>query len=375
VIQVSNSTREKDALTGIRERFANLGTVKTTVITTIAVAVLVGGAIRLLFPDTRAGTFVAAFDVGFAESTLRIAVPLVFAGIGGIFAEKSGVINIGLEGLLIISAFTAVAVTHLLSGGSNASQSTLWIGLFGGVLASTLLAIVFAIIVIEFKADQIIAGIAVWLVGLGLGPFLSIVIWGSVNSSSITTMDTVTIPGLAAIPILGPILFDASPIVLLMLATIVLAWYALNHTSFGRWIEASGENPSSLDTAGVDVHRVRYVGVILSGVLSGLGGAGLVVGRAGRFIGSGQTMINGDGFIAITTYLFGNYNPIGTAGAGLLFAGLEALQIRLQQIPFIPAPTELIRLVPYVSVIIVLAFVGYTRMPSAAGEHYESGEE
>ncbi|MEF8826464.1 MAG: ABC transporter permease, partial [Halapricum sp.] len=139
--------------------------------------------------------------------------------------------------------------------------------------------------------------------------------------------------------------------------------------------EASGENPSSLDTAGVDVHRVRYIGVTLSGVLSGIGGAGLAVGRVGRFIGSGQTMIAGDGWIAITTYLFGNYNPIGTAAAGLLFASLDALQIRLQQIPFVPAPTELIRLVPYVAVIIVLAFVGYTRMPSQAGEHYEPGEE
>jgi simple sugar transport system permease protein len=162
---------------------------------------------------------------------------------------------------------------------------------------------------------------------------------------------------------------------MLMLLTVVLSWYVFRYSTFGRWIEASGENPSSLDTAGVNVHRVRYTGIIISGVLSGLGGAGLAAGRVGRFIGSGQTMINGDGFIAITTYLFGNYNPLGTAGAGFLFAGLEAVQIRLQQIPFIDVPTELIRLLPFVTVIIVLAFVGYTRIPSAVGEHYESGEE
>nr|WP_258560375.1 ABC transporter permease [Halorhabdus salina] len=328
--------------------------------------------INVLMPGTRPATVAGIFNVSFVESTLRISVPIVFAGLGGIFAEKSGVINIGLEGLLIISAFTAVAVTHLLGGDA---QSAVWIGLFAGVLASTFLALVFAVLVIEFRADQIIAGLAIWLVGLGLGPFLSIVIWGSVNSASISTLNTVTVPGLSQIPVLGPIIFDASPIVILMLVTIVVSWFVLNHTSFGRWIEASGENPSSLDTAGVNVHRVRYVGVVLSGVLSGFGGAGLVVGRAGRFIGSGQTMIAGDGFIAITTYLFGNYNPLGTAAAGILFAGLDALQIRLQQIAFIPAPSELIRLVPYVSVIIVLAFVGYTRIPSEVGEHYESGEE
>lgn len=373
---MSESTFENDSPSGIGERIANLGTVTQTVLTVLGVAFLIGAAIRLLFPETRAATVVGIFDTGFAKATLRTAVPIVFAGLGGIFAEKTGVINIGLEGLLIISAFTAVAVTHIVSGGGSASQTTVWIGFFSGVLASTLLVIVFAVIVIEFKADMIIAGLAVWLVALGLGPFLSIVVWGSVNSASVATLNSVTIPVLADnIPVLGPILFDTNPIVLLMLVTIALVWYVFRYTTFGRWIEASGENPSSLDTAGVDVHRVRYIGVTLSGVLSGIGGAGLAVGRVGRFIGSGQTMIAGDGWIAITTYLFGNYNPIGTAAAGLLFASLDALQIRLQQIPFIPAPTELIRLVPYVAVIVVLAFVGYTRMPSQAGEHYEPGEE
>jgi len=360
------------ALTRMARWAATVGRIPRLVFGSLLVAAIFGAVINLTMPGSRASTVVGIFDTSFVESTLRIAVPIVFAGLGGIFAEKSGVINIGLEGLLIISAFTAVAVTHLLGGDA---QSTVWIGLFAGVLASTLLALVFAVLVIEFKADQIIAGLAVWLVGLGLAPFLSIVIWGNVNSASIATLNTVTVPGLAEIPVVGPILFDASPIVILMLVTILVSWFVLNRTSFGRWIEASGENPSSLDTAGIDVHRVRYIGVVLSGVLSGLGGAGLVVGRTGRFIGGGQTMINGDGFIAITTYLFGNYNPIGTAAAGILFAGLEALQIRLQQIPFIPAPTELIRLVPYVAVIIVLAFVGYTRIPSEVGEHYESGEE
>jgi len=362
-------------LDSVEQQFSSLGTAKTVVLAVVIVAVVSGALIRLLFPGTRASTVVGIFDTGFVEATLRSAVPIVFAGLGGIYSEKAGVINIGLEGLLIVSAFTSVAATFLIAGGDAASQSAVWIGLLAGVLASTLLAFIFAVIVIEFKANQIIAGLAVWLVGLGLGPFLSIVLWGSVNSEGISTLNTVTVPVLADIPVLGPILFDGNPIVMLMLVTVVLSWYVFRYSTFGRWIEASGENPSSLDTAGVNVHRVRYTGIVISGVLSGLGGAGLAAGRVGRFIGSGQTMINGDGFIAITTYLFGNYNPLGTAGAGFLFAGLDAVQVRLQQIPFIDVPTELIRLLPFVMVIIVLAFVGYTRIPSAVGEHYESGEE
>ncbi|MFB6151764.1 MAG: ABC transporter permease [Haloarculaceae archaeon] len=360
---------------GVRDWVAGLSTVRTAGLAALTVLVLAAAVIQVFFPDTRAATVVGIFNANFVEAALRAAVPIVLAAIGGIFAEKTGVINIGLEGLLIISAFTSVAVTDLVAGGGTASQGTVWIGFLSGVLASTLVAFLFAVIVIEFKADQIIAGLAVWLVGLGLGPFLSIVIWGSVNSAGVATIEDLTIPVLDQIPFFGPVLFDTSPTVLIMLLTVAGAWYVFNYTTFGRWIEASGENPSALDTAGVDVHRVRYIGVTLSGVLSGIGGAGLALGRIGKFIGSGATMVDGRGWIAITAYLFGNYNPLGTFGAGFLFAGLQAVQIRLQQIPFIQVPTSLIRLVPYVTVIIVLAFVGYTRIPSAAGEHYESGEE
>ncbi|USZ68774.1 ABC transporter permease [Halorussus salilacus] len=342
----------------------------------LAVAALL--AVELLFPanpitDIAVVLATIVVDANYVSSVLRLTVPIAFAALGGIFAEKSGVINIGLEGLLIISAFTSLAAAAALGGG-DPNQTQLWLGFGIAVLVSTLFALLFAIVCIEFKADQIIAGLAVWLIALGLAPFASKVIWGQVNSPTIGTFDDWTVPLLAEIPFVGPVLFDASPMVYLLLVAVAASWYVLNRTAFGRWIEASGENPKALDTVGVDVRKVRYAGVLLSGFLSGIGGAGLAIGRVGQFIGGGTTMINGRGWIGITAYLFGNYNPVGAFGGSFLFASLDALQFRLQQVGY-NVPSDLIGIIPYVTVVVVLAFVGRTRIPSAAGEHYESGEE
>jgi simple sugar transport system permease protein len=161
--------------------------------------------------------------------------------------------------------------------------------------------------------------------------------------------------------------------VYLTILMVVASWYVLNRTHFGRWVRASGENPKALDTAGVSVSRVRYAAVLLSGVLCGLGGSALSLGL-GQFTGNGPTMVNGKGFIAIVAYLFGNYNPIGAFLSTILFAGLDAIQIALQ-LRNIGVPNQLIRITPFVMVIVVLALVGRTQLPEAAGEHYESGEE
>jgi simple sugar transport system permease protein len=188
------------------------------------------------------------------------------------------------------------------------------------------------------------------------------------------------IPASFGVPVVGPllgfvldVLLTASLSVYLMLAMVAVSWYLLYRTAFGRWVRASGENPSALDTAGVDVSRVRYAAVLLSGVFAGMGGAALSLGL-GQFTGNGPTMVNGKGFIAIVAYLFGNYNPVGAFLSTFLFAGLDALQLTLQT-RGTGVPNSLVRIVPFVTVIIVLALVGRTRIPEAAGEHYESGEE
>ncbi|MFW6004239.1 MAG: ABC transporter permease [Halodesulfurarchaeum sp.] len=347
------------------ERFRSLGIRGSVALVTVLLLVLMG-LFGVLYPESN---LAALFGILTSKSTfssaLRLSVPIAFAALGGIFAEKSGVINIGLEGLLIIAAFFGIYATDV--------TGNVWMGMGAGVLASTLLAGLFAIVCIEFKADQIIAGLAVWLIALGLAPFLSQVIYNSSNTDSVESLDTITIPVLSEIPFFGA-LFDASPIVYLMFGAVAASWYTLNRTSFGRWVIASGENPKALDTAGVSVSRVRYAAVLLSGVLSGIGGAALSL-SLGQFIGNGATMVNGKGFIAIVAYLFGNYNPIGAMLSTLLFAGLEAVQIALQVGDVFAIPESLVRTIPYITVVIVLALVGHTRLPAAAGEHYESGEE
>ncbi len=400
----------------------------------IAAGPLLLGAVVLvgqLFPETGAGELASVVDAGYAASALRLAVPIAFAALGGIFAERAGVINIGLEGLLIVGAFVGVAVAHWLTGdtgtgvgagvvlllviavlmalagaalgllGDSRSEiavrggggvlataalagltvtftgptlAATWIAFYVAVLVSAAFSLLFAVVTIEYRADQVIAGLAVWLIALGAAPFASNVIWGSVNSPGVDTLGTWTVPVLSDLPAVGSVLFDAEPPVYFVLLATPLCWYVLTQTSFGYWVRASGENPKALDTAGIDVRRTRYAAVLISGVFSGIGGAGLSLGRVGSFVGSGTTMVDGRGWIGITAMLFGNYNPFGAFGASLLFAALDALQFRLQQLD-VAVPDSLIQTVPYVTVIVVLALVGRTRTPDAAGEHYESDED
>ncbi|WP_345782754.1 ABC transporter permease [Halobaculum litoreum] len=366
------------------DRVDALGTRGTVAAAAVLAAVL---AVAGLAVTGSGDTVVAVVALLFSKSTLaaalRLSVPIAFAALGGIFAEKSGVINIGLEGLLIISAFAGVYATSI--------TGSVWLGVVGGVVASTLLALLFAVVCIEFRADQIIAGLAIWLIALGLAPFASQVVFGSKNASAGATFPDIqqlladtglpvvstalvgALDALAGVPFLGA-LFEASPMVYLMFVAVGASWWTLNRTSFGRWVRASGENPKALDTAGVDVTRVRYAAVLLSGVLAGVGGAALSL-SLGQFVGNGPTMVNGKGFIAIVTYLLGNYNPVGALLSTMLFAGLDALQLGLQGQDVLAIPQSLVRTIPYVSVIVVLALFGRTRIPEAAGEYYESGEE
>lgn len=332
-------------------------------------AVIVALFLVILVPGVRelGVGIVSVLDASYVRSALRLTVPIAFAGMGGIFAEKSGVINIGLEGLLIVAAFSAIAVLWWLGGTTGA----LVLAFLAAVAASTTVALLFAVVCIDFKADQIIAGLAVWLIALGFAPFGSIIIWETVNSPSVGTFDPLAIPVLVEIPFLGPALFRSTPPVYLLLLAVPFSWYLLNRTTFGKHLQASGEDPKTLDTAGVSVRKIRYAGVLISGVYCGLGGAGLAL-NAGQFIGGGETITAGRGWIGITTYLLANYNPVGAFGASVFFAGLDALQLQLQRVGGVEISSTLVGILPYVAVLVILGFVGKTRMPGAAGEHYES---
>jgi len=316
----------------------------------------------------------ALLDTSYASATLRVAVPIAFAAMGGIFAEKTGIINIGIEGFLILSALSSIVAVVGLTDAGLPPQAALWLGFAVGVLVSVGAAAVFGVFVIRYQSNQVIAGLAIWLISLGVAPFVSLVLFESVNSPSVGTLGTWRIPLLAELPVVGSIFFDASPMVYLMLLSAPLCWYVLGYTRLGRYIRASGDNPRALDTAGISVSRTRFKGVLISGVLCGIGGAGFTLGQLGRFVGSGETSIGGRGFLGIVAYLFGNYNPILSTIGALLFGSFDALQFRLQQISALAIPQQFFRVLPFVVVILVLMFVGRTRIPAALGEHYDDDE-
>lgn len=335
----------------------------------IIVAVLLLGGAATLF-DFPGSTLVT---VGAFQRALAAATPIALAAIGGLYAEKSGVFNIGLEGFMIFGALVGAAVPWILAGGESITQADLWLGILAAILVCSLLAVIFAVLTIRYEANQIVAGLAVWFIALGFGPFTATVIWGGVSSPALPNIDAITVPVLSAIPVVGRLLFDSSPLVLFTILLTIAAWVVLYRTRYGYWVQAAGENPSALDTAGVDVNRVRYATVVFSGAMAGLAGAALSIGFGSGFTGTGATLVSGRGWIAIVAYLFGNYNPIGAFLASLLFGATDMLQVQLQTIG-ISLPGSITGLFPYVAVLVVLTFVGYTRVPAAVGESYKTEE-
>ena len=334
------------------------------------VALLLVGLAVIIWQDF---PIAAIVTVGFLERALQAATPIALAAVGGLYAERSGVFNIGLEGFMIFGAVNAVAIAWFAAGGESVGQMHLWIGVVGAVAFSVLLAVIFAFFLVRYEADQIVAGLAVWILGLGFGPFLAVTIWGNQSSPRVGQLSDLTVPLLADLPVLGRVVFDTSPAVSITLVLVALSWVVLYRTRYGYWLQAAGENPEALDTAGVSVDRVRYGAVVFSGATAGLGGALLSIGLSSGFVGGGQTMVDGRGWIGIVAYLLGNYNPLGAFVAALLFGAADMFQIQLQTVD-VELSATLTGLLPYVVVIVVLAVYGRTRMPSAVGEPYENEE-
>ncbi len=291
-------------------------------------------------------------------STIRNATPLIFAALGGMFCERSGVTNIGLEGLMLISAFAGV-VGAFFSGSA-------WVGLGTAISAGLLFALIHAVMCITFEADQIISGTAINLLALGGTGFLMVVVFGAGGTSpKVDNFAPVGIPLLSDIPVIGAALFDQSLLVYLMYALIPITFFAIYHTPFGLRLRATGEVPEAVDTAGVSVTRMRYYGVSLSGILASLGGVYLSMSLLSAFT---EGMTNGRGFIALAALIFGRWNPIGAAGAALLFGFAQAITLRVPQDVI---PNEFIQMLPYILTIVVLAgFGGRAIAPAAIGKPY-----
>ena len=296
----------------------------------------------------------------FVLSTLRLATPLLLAALGGLFAERAGVINIALEALLLAGAFTAATVTFFTGNP--------WLGLFAAVLAGVVVALVHGLACIRFRADQVVSGTALNIVFLGLPQLLAGALFGSTGA-------TPQLPQNQLLPVV-PLRYQHGENVvrgelpsaaLLALALVPLAWYVLDRTRFGLRVRAVGENPEAADTAGVNVSRVRYLGVLLSGALAAIGGAYLSIGAASLFT---RNMSAGRGFIALAALIFGNWRPVPTMLACLLFGAAEALSIQMQGVSRIPV--QFVQMIPYVLTLVVLAgFIGKSRPPRALGLPYQ----
>lgn len=286
------------------------------------------------------------FSIGILFSTIRLAAPLILAALGGLYSERAGVINIALEGLMLAGAFTAAATTHF--------SGSPWVGLVAAMVAGGLVAAIHAVVSIRFRADQVVSGTAINVLFLGVPALASGALFASTGS-------TPQIPKENLLPI--------APVVIAFLL-VPATWYLLNRTRFGLRLRAVGENPAAADTAGVNVARLRYTAVILSGVLAAIGGAYLSIGQSSLFT---RNMTAGRGFIALAALIFGKWRPVQTMLACLLFGLAEAIAIQMQGVAKIPV--QFIQIIPYVLTIVVLAgLIGSSRAPKALGVPYAKGE-
>jgi simple sugar transport system permease protein len=289
------------------------------------------------------------FTIALIWSTIRLSTPLILAALGGLFSERSGVINIALEGMMLAGAFTAAAVTHAVGNP--------FVGLLAGMAAGMLVAAIHAVACIRYRADQVVTGTAINILMIGMPPFLS----GAFFLSSGST------PQIAK-----EHLIPWTPIIIAFLL-VPVTWYVLYKTPFGLRLRSVGENPEAADAAGVRVTRMRYAGVLLSGILAGIGGAYLSIGQSSLFT---RNMTSGRGFIALAALIFGKWRPVQTMLACLLFGFTEAVTIQMQGVVKLPSgediPIQFIQMVPYLLTIIVLAgFIGSSRPPKALGIPYE----
>ncbi len=289
------------------------------------------------------------FTVSLIFSTIRLSTPLVLAALGGMFSERSGVINIALEGMMLAGAFAAAALTY--------ASGSPWIGLAAGAGAGVLVALIHAVASIRYGADQVVVGTAINILMIGLPGFLS-------GAFFLSSGSTPQIPIEHLIP--------RAPI-LMAFALVPLTWYVLYRTPFGLRLRAVGENPEAADAAGVNVASLRYSGVLLSGALAAIGGAYLSIGQSSLFT---RNMTSGRGFIALAALIFGKWRPVQTTLACLFFGFTEAITIQMQGVVKLPSgediPVQFIQMVPYVLTIVVLAgFIGQSRPPRALGRPYE----
>ena len=306
---------------------------------------------------------------GLLATTLSKAVPITLGALSGVLCERAGVVNIAIEGMMLSGAFVAAYVGSIARINIENEAVGMWLALLAAVVVGGLMGLLLAVLSIKYKADQIISGTVINILATGLTSYLSakfLQTYQELNNPAI--FRSTPIPGLADIPVLGPILFNNNMFVYALFIFLILIQVMLFKTKWGLRIRSVGEHPKAADTLGINVFRTRYISVVLGGMMAGFGGAYFTLGSVGRF---DEVMTAGRGFIGLAAMIFGNWTPFGSFGAGLLFGFADSLASRMAILQ-INIPSEFLLMAPYLVTMIVLAgVVGKGHTPAADGEPYE----
>ena len=299
--------------------------------------------------------------VGILTSMVRLATPFLYAAIGETFSQSAGVVNLGVEGIMLLGGYAAFYVA--LTTGS------LWLGLLAAVLVGLLMGLLMSFISITLKAEQGISGIGLYMFGLGLSSLLFKIMIGTVKT--IVGFQPVNIPVLADIPVIGPILFQNSLPVYGAFLLVPIAWWILEKTTLGLKIKSVGQNPAAADSLGINVDRIRYFSVCLGSVLAGLAGASLSIALVNLFQ---DNLTAGQGFIAVALVYFGGWSPWGVMGGALLFSVVNSLQLWMQVLG-VKISSDVAVMLPYLLTIAALMVtVNRVRQPAALNKPFERGE-
>jgi len=299
---------------------------------------------------------------GMLVSSLVRATPIALAALSGIYSERSGVVNIGIEGMMLVGAFTSVVFASV--------SDSLLVGVLGGILGGVILAVLHGVLSIRYKVDQVVSGTGIIILALGLTSYLQravLNLYPELNQPG-PAIRALPIPVLWKTPVIGPLLFNQSPVIYTLFVLLAVTHVLLYNTRWGLRVRAVGEHPRAADTLGINVFKTRYVSVLISGAIAGLSGAYMSIGAAGRF---NEGMTAGKGFLGLAAMIFGNWNPAGAFLGALIFGFFDSWQEKLAILQ-VGIPIDLLGMAPYLATMIVLAgVVGRARAPAADGQPYE----
>lgn len=303
------------------------------------------------------------FVLSLLAGAIRVTIPIAFAALAGMLSERAGIINMGLEGMMLFGSFFAVV--------GSAITGSAWLGLVFAMMAGAVVGLIMAIFAIGFKCEHMLAGVAVNILASGLTIVLLQMIWGTRGKSAeVDGLGIISVPILNKIPIVKQLIGNISPLFYILILCVIILWVVLYRTSVGLRIRVIGENPFMAGSMGIKVYKYQYLSLMTSGMLAALGGAYLSVGDINMF---SKEMVAGRGYIALSMVILGGWHPVGVAACGLIYGLAQSLQLRLQGVSI---PPQLVQMLPYVVTIVVLLFArSKSKAPAMEGVHYyQKGE-